>query len=390
MRSRPPSPTAPRQLAREEVHLLACLGRSLGIVERLRLVQLVAQLLEPRPIRGLRLRVECRSGIAGAGGQLPDRRGPRRLGAEPASSREWISTPGLDEQRGEIAHALAVPDVDRASVRSARPTRRPRVASAQSPRRPARHPRALPRSRSRRHVAELERASHSARSTILSIPSSSAISRASVRSCERTRGVARAVARDEHCGLVDADQRHERRRVLRVEAARAASKCRCRGVPVSRRRGHDAEVTRDRPVEHALGRDDVAALEGKQQLVQGRGAIARLRDGRTPRRAAPSCSASRCSAAGCAKPLLVQPLELPARLGLSPELAIDARERGAPADDAGRGVGEAPHQLLDLADPSLRPAQHRQLRARRAAATIRSSSASPTLAASAFHCSASA
>src|SRR3954462_6123990 len=56
-----------RQLARDELHLLAGAGGALGVVERLGLLDLGAEVLQPAAVLALGLRIEQRAGIAVAG-----------------------------------------------------------------------------------------------------------------------------------------------------------------------------------------------------------------------------------------------------------------------------------------------------------------------------------
>src|SRR5512133_89079 len=69
-RGRPVAPAEAdgrRQLLGDELHLLARPRGALGVVERLGLLDLGAQVLQARAVLGLRLRVERGTGIAGAG-----------------------------------------------------------------------------------------------------------------------------------------------------------------------------------------------------------------------------------------------------------------------------------------------------------------------------------
>src|SRR6478735_1325588 len=75
-----------RELARDELHLLARTGGALGVVEVLGLLDLRAQVLEARAVLALGLRVEQRAGVAVPapdldGGVARDARAARRRGA---------------------------------------------------------------------------------------------------------------------------------------------------------------------------------------------------------------------------------------------------------------------------------------------------------------------
>src|SRR3989442_14363380 len=62
-----PEANGGRELLGEELDLLAGPGRSSRVVEPVGLLPLLAEILEPTPVRGLRLRVEHRAGVAEAG-----------------------------------------------------------------------------------------------------------------------------------------------------------------------------------------------------------------------------------------------------------------------------------------------------------------------------------
>src|SRR3954452_19211140 len=115
-----------RQLARDELHLLAGAGGALGVVERLRLLDLGAEVLEAAAVLALGLRVEQRAGVAVAGAARLDVAVARRGG--PGAGRRGVALgraddvdgveldAGVVEQQREVAQALGVLDVARAAL----------------------------------------------------------------------------------------------------------------------------------------------------------------------------------------------------------------------------------------------------------------------------------
>src|SRR3954451_19496279 len=113
-------PDRARQLVRDELHLLAGAGGALGVVERLDLLDLGAEVLETAAVLALGLRVEQRARVAVAGAArlyvaVARRRGARAGrgvalgGADDVDGVELDA--GVVEQQREVAQALGVLDV---------------------------------------------------------------------------------------------------------------------------------------------------------------------------------------------------------------------------------------------------------------------------------------
>src|SRR6476659_6206466 len=112
-----------RELARDELHLLAGTGGALGVVEVLGLLDLRAQVLEAGAVLALGLRVEQRAGVAVPAPDLDagvarDARAARRRGALGRADdvdRVELDARVVEEQR-EVAQALGVLDEARAAL----------------------------------------------------------------------------------------------------------------------------------------------------------------------------------------------------------------------------------------------------------------------------------
>ena len=103
------------QLVRDEIQLLLGARRALVVRPVARLLELRAQLLHPRPIRGLRLRVEPGADAAGVVRRQLSSFGARRIGTSLCALHRGHKLEYVDlaarvlKQHGKIGEALAVP-----------------------------------------------------------------------------------------------------------------------------------------------------------------------------------------------------------------------------------------------------------------------------------------
>ena len=121
-----PEAGRPRQLAGQELDLLASLRRTLRVVRALGLVELLAEVSEPPPILGFGLVIEQWARISRiARDQRPDFEAPGVasdvLFADPGQVEREEFAPRVAEQLGEVGEALGIPQAERLSLVRDRP-----------------------------------------------------------------------------------------------------------------------------------------------------------------------------------------------------------------------------------------------------------------------------